>query len=86
MTEDKLPPLPRMIVAGPFRVPVSLITPQTLARYSQTNVGDCAGLWCPEKSRVYIDKTISLKRQWEVYWHEFQHAVHDLHTIFFGGL
>lgn len=86
MADDKLPPIPRVIVAGPFRVAVSLISPRTLARYAGVNVGDCAGLWCPEKSRVYIDKTLSLRRQWDVYWHELTHAVHDLHTIFCGGL
>lgn len=86
MSEDKLPPIPRSILAGPFRLRVSLIQPRTLARYAGVSVGDVAGLWCPEKQAVYIDQTISLKRQWEVYWHELQHAVHDLHTIFFGGL
>ena len=45
-----------------------------------------AGAWVDTQRTIYIDKSLSKQRQWEVYWHELLHAVLDIGTLDRGGI
>jgi len=81
-------PLPSHIHLGPYRVAVRLVLPATITRTlrRQKADGEAAGCWDPGRTAIYIDRTVSRKRQWEVYWHEERHASADLEARQKGGL
>ena len=45
-----------------------------------------AGAWVDTERTIYIDKSLTKQRQWEVYWHELLHAVLDIGTLDRGGI
>ena len=45
-----------------------------------------AGAWVDTDRTIYIDKSLTKQRQWEVYWHELLHAVLDIGTLDRGGI
>ena len=45
-----------------------------------------AGAWIDTERTIYIDKSLSKQRQWEVYWHELMHAILDISTLDRGGI
>jgi len=40
--------------------------------------GAVDGAWEHETLTIYIDRGLSIKRRWEIYWHELLHAVNDI--------
>lgn len=36
------------------------------------------GGWDVEVMTIWLDRTVSKRIQWETYWHELGHAVHDV--------
>ena len=45
-----------------------------------------AGAWVDTERTIYIDKSLTKQRQWEVYWHELLHAVLDIGMLDRGGI
>lgn len=45
-----------------------------------------AGAWVDTDRIIYIDKNLTKAKQWEVYWHELLHAIHDIATLDKGGI
>lgn len=88
MTATPQTPLPSRALLGPYRVEVRLVLPATIARLLRRRHedGEAAGCWDPGRVAIYIDRTLSRPRQWEVYWHEIAHAVADLAARQKGGL
>jgi hypothetical protein len=82
----ELPPLPKFAMLGPYKIVVHLVQDRTIARYLKCEVGAAAGFFDPQKGRIYIDRALTEKRKWAVYWHEITHALKDCEAIFNGGL
>lgn len=52
----------------------------------QAGGGQCAGFWDDELQTIFVDSTMSRQRQWEAYFHELYHAVHDTAERNRGGI
>lgn len=93
MTEPTMrTPLPTCSTIGPYRVPIRLVSPLFVARKTKTKLNEKVGFWDEDIRAtapggcIYLDRTVSLPRQWEAYWHELGHAREDLHARQRGGL
>jgi len=66
---------------------VFLVSPSHLQEIADDDEpNSSAGCWVTEDVAIYIDNTLTLKRQWETYFHELQHAVHDIAELNRGGI
>lgn len=80
--------LPKSINLGRgYVVRVFLVTPaQILDMLDGEEKDAVAGFWDDEEFAIYVDSTVSRRRQWEIYFHELQHAVHDVSELNRGGI
>lgn len=72
--------IPRRVPLGRgYIVKVLLVSPAALVELcdDEVELGQVEGLWDDDAMTIYIDKTMSLARQWGAYWHEVGHAVND---------
>lgn len=70
-----------------YVVKVAHVTPSHLQEIADDDEPNCtAGCWITEDMTIYIDNSLPLRRQWETYFHELQHAVHDISELNRGGI
>jgi len=82
---SKLPALVRL--GRGYAVRVLLVAPTQLQEILEEDDPHlAAGCWSIEDYHIYIDNTLSRQRQWETYFHELQHAVHDIAELNRGGI
>ena len=86
--KSRLGRLPKQIALGRgYVVRVFLVTPTQMAEILEIDDKDTvAGFWDDEEWAIYIDSSLSVKGQWEAYFHELIHAVHDTAEINRGGI
>jgi len=80
--------LPKSIHLGRgYLVKIEIITPTQIAEILEIEEKDAvAGFWDDDDWVIYIDGSVSRKRQWEAYFHELIHAVHDTAELNRGGI
>lgn len=70
--------LPRAIWLGKtVKVKVKLVTPEFMKTVAPGG-HELDGLWDDVNNLIYIDKTLSLREQWETLRHELLHAIIDI--------
>lgn len=73
--------LPRVHWIGPFRISVIQLSPKKLAEVldeeDEVEEDRSAGGWIVEDMAIYIDKTLSTQRKFEIFCHEAAHAAID---------
>ena len=96
MKYHKLPT--RKNIGRGYTISIKLITPTELAHItnetdSKNYMGlrpiarkSSAGAWIDTTRTIYIDKSLTKQKQWEVYWHEMLHAILDIGTLDRGGI
>jgi len=80
--------LPRLVSVGRgYRVKVVLVSQLVMQEVADDDeIGVTAGCWIMEEMTIYVDATCSRRQQWETYFHELQHAAHDIAEDNRGGI
>jgi len=80
--------LPKRVNLGRgYVVRIFLLTPSQISDTLEIDEKNTvAGWWDDEEWAIYIDSTVSRQRQWEAYFHELIHAVHDTAEVNRGGI
>lgn len=69
--------LQKVKLGGDHVIKIILVAPTTLAEISEADVA-LDGYWDDENETIYIDKKLSTKKRWNIYWHELRHAINDI--------
>lgn len=88
---EKIPLPARVHLGQRTTVWVKVISPEALAKVyhgekSATADRTVAGCWDIEKGTIWISSDLTPRQKWDTYWHELQHAVHDLGLNWKGGI
>lgn len=75
------PRVPTVVWIGPFRIRVVTLSPRQLAEVldeeEEPSEDRSPGGWVSEDVTIYLDKTLSIQRRWEIFCHEVAHAAID---------
>jgi Zn-dependent peptidase ImmA (M78 family) len=66
-----------------YKVTVKVLSP---AMMKVMGCDGWAGVWMADDNAIYIDKSMSLARKQEAFFHELGHAVNDMSVRAKGGI
>ena len=80
MNKRRLSRLPAWVHLGRgYKLRVVLVTPtQMQDLLDEDELGGTAACWDDDTYTISVDNTLSRSAQWEAYFHELYHAVHDI--------